>query len=101
LYDGWTGDGSGGDCGLSDNSSAGDWRLSNVKELQSLIDYGRYNPALPGGHPFSGVQSNAYWSSATNEYYTNRAWIVNLHHGSLSLYAKSDDLYVWPVRGGQ
>ena len=34
------------DCGLSDGSVAGDWRLPNVKELQSLIDFGFSGPAL-------------------------------------------------------
>ncbi len=29
-----------GECGLTDGSDVGDWRLPNVKELQSLIDYG-------------------------------------------------------------
>mgnify|MGYP007056009562 FL=1 len=42
-------------CGLSDGSSAGAWRLPNVKELQSLIDSGVRFPALTAGHPFSSV----------------------------------------------
>jgi hypothetical protein len=29
-----------GICGLADGSVAGDWRLPNVKELQSLVDFG-------------------------------------------------------------
>ena len=37
-------------------------RLPNVKELQSLIYFGQWNPALPPGHPFSGVLSFAYWT---------------------------------------
>src|SRR5262249_14576398 len=41
-----------GQCGLSDRSVAGDWRLPNVKELQSLIDFGQLSPALPADHPF-------------------------------------------------
>jgi hypothetical protein len=45
-----------GSCGLTDGSIAGDWRLPNVKEFQSLIDFGQHDPALPPGHPFSGVQ---------------------------------------------
>ncbi|MBF0627325.1 MAG: tandem-95 repeat protein [Magnetococcales bacterium] len=45
-----------------------DWRLPNRKELTSLIDRSRTNPALPSGHPFSGVQSGyhqlSYYSTA-------------------------------------
>ena len=47
----------------------GGWRLPSVQELRSLIDYDPSNtgsPRLPPGHPFSGVQSDAYWS-ATND----------------------------------
>jgi hypothetical protein len=63
-----------GQCGLSDGSVAGDWRLPNVKELQSLIDFGFSNPALSNaagtakwteGNTFSGVLSTPYWSSTT------------------------------------
>ena len=35
-----------GSAGLTDGSKAGDWRLPNVKELQSLIDFAYFNPAL-------------------------------------------------------
>jgi hypothetical protein len=101
LYDGWTGDGSGGDCGLSDGSSAGDWRLPNVRELQSLIDYGRYGPALPSGHPFTGVQSSAYWSSTSVAYDTSYAWGVGLYDGYVLPGDKMNADYVWPVRGGK
>ncbi len=41
-----------GECGLTDGSSAGDWRLPNRFELESLLDIGNYNPALPSGLPF-------------------------------------------------
>ena len=74
LYDGCTDcGGDNNDCGLSDGSVAGDWRLPNVKELQSLIHYGVSAPALPNtagtgkwseGEPFTNVQF-VYWSSTT------------------------------------
>ena len=54
-----------GMCGLTDGSSAGDWRLPNVQELLSLIDYGRNSPSLPVDHPFTGVQPSYHWSSTT------------------------------------
>ena len=90
-----------GYCGLTDGSSAGDWRLPNVRELQSLIDYGEYDPALPDGHPFTGVQSHYYWSSTTHAVITCAAWRVGLYGGMVYHDGKSFTYYVWPVRGGQ
>ena len=102
LYDGCSDcGGDENDCGLSDSSSAGDWRLPNVNELHSLLDYGRYNPSLPSGQPFSGVQSNVYWSSTTYANGTVYAWSVYLYYGSVSYPNKTGYYYVWPVRGGQ
>jgi hypothetical protein len=102
LYDGWTGDPGGGDCGLSDGSSVGEWRLPNRKELLSLIDLGRCNPALPSGYPFTGVQSYYYWSSTTNAGYPGFAWYVDLYDGYADRGSKGFVVYdVWPVRGGQ
>jgi hypothetical protein len=43
-----------------------DWRLPNRRELESLIDASRSSPALPLGHPFTGVQSSHYCSSSTD-----------------------------------
>ena len=91
-----------GSCGLTDGSSAGDWRLPNVREMQSLIDYGEYNPALPDGHPFTGVRSSAYWLSTTVASSTSNAWYVALSSGGVGGGAsKALTGYVWPVRGGQ
>ena len=104
LYDGCTNCfGTSGDCGLSDSSSAGDWRLPNVNELHSLVvDSGQTNPALPPGHPFSGVQSSSYWSSTTYAPSTSYAWYVYLSNGHVYVGdAKTYPYYVWPVRGGQ
>ena len=91
-----------GACGLSDGSVAGAWRLPNRKELDSLIDLGQFSPALPVGHPFSGVQSSSYWSSTTYAYppNPNNAWYVNLLNGLPFNFTKGDGGYMWPVRGG-
>jgi hypothetical protein len=91
------------DCGLTDGSNEGDWRLPNVRELFSLIDHSQYNPALPSGVAtvFTGVQSGHYWSSTTNAHDTSGAWYVKLSNGNVNVVDKTGSNYVWPVRGGQ
>jgi hypothetical protein len=84
---------------LTDGSVAGDWRLANVKELLSLIAFGNYSPAFPTVHPFSNVQSSYYWSSTTYASNTTRAWRVGFGNGGMVSGDKSNDDYVWPVRG--
>jgi hypothetical protein len=101
---------SAGYCGLTDGSIAGDWRLPNRSELNSLVDVAYYNPALSNtagtgqwspGNPFTNVQSVDYWSSTTSAYSTGYAWGVYMDHGDVHNSTKSNDGYVWPVRGGQ
>ncbi len=90
-----------GACGLTDGSVAGAWRLPNLRELQSLIDYGRSSPALPAGHPFSGVLNVNYWSSTSHAVVPSFAWQVNIDNGFVPNYEKVYNFYVWPVRDGQ
>jgi hypothetical protein len=87
------------DMGLADHDN---WRMPNVRELLSLIDFGAYNPALPKGHPFSHVKpSDLYWSSTTSMPDSAVAWTVSIMSGSARRYDKTNNLvYVWPVRRG-
>ncbi len=84
---------------LTDGSSAGDWRLPNFNELRSLVNPSQSNPSLTSGHPFTGVQSDGYWSSTT--YVSGNkllAWVVYMDKGNVFYYYKDYNKYIWPVR---
>jgi len=95
-----------GECGpdpgliLSDGSSGGDWRLPSMKELCTLIDYSRRNPALPNGHMFSNFPPGFYWSANALDSHPGMAWIVYMESGTTCYDdIKSNAGYIWPVRG--
>lgn len=89
-----------GECGLTDGSNAGDWRLPNRRELLSLIDDESYNPALPSGHPFTNVPIGYFWSSTTDSNNNAYAWYVYVSDGKVDNHDKARSDYVWPIRGG-
>jgi len=90
-------------CGDSSNSGTHqtDWRLPNIKELHSLVDFQNTNPALPSVNPFLSVKPNGYWSSTSNAGYSDYAWGIFLYLGGAGSDKKIVSNYVWPVRGGQ
>jgi hypothetical protein len=103
-----TGSLSAGYCGLTDGSSAGDWRLPNVGELHSLTHFGQQSPAVPNtegsgqwseGDPFFSVRSFNYWSGTTYKPDPDEVWDVDIAFGLVSNHPKDDEHYVWPVTG--
>lgn len=95
-----------GSCGLTDNSTAGSWRLPNIKELQSLIDRGHEAPALPDNNHFNNVITNVggagvvYLTSTTFADSLGQSWRVGFTSGRISASSKTLSGYVWPVRNG-
>ena len=102
-----------GSCGLADGSSPGDWYLPNRNQLASLVDISEYNPALPQGHPFTGVHGLHVWSGNTYAEEDDFAWTVTFSsidyfpNGYQVWYPKAPfagfpmfdkKLSVWPVR---
>ena len=78
-----------------------DWRLPNIRELLSLVDYGQKSPVLPPANPFVNVQLLRYWSSTSEPPDYDSARQIEFADGYTNSDGKIDTLYVWPVRGGQ
>lgn len=88
-----------------------DWRMPNVRELESIINHQNVSPAVSA--PFntgclsgctvsscSCTASSFYWSSTTYANSLTRAWFVLFSDGVKDTSAKSNASFVRAVRGG-
>ncbi|MCX6927573.1 MAG: DUF1566 domain-containing protein, partial [Verrucomicrobia bacterium] len=76
-----------------------DWRLPNVKELQSINDETLASPSVDTNF-FVGATPSRHWSSTTVVNQTNRAWYVDFQLGLASYDDKLNNLFTRCVRGG-
>jgi hypothetical protein len=101
-----------GDCGLTDSSSAGDWRLPTREEWGAMISQscGPNTPAIlndagtacygnGAGSSFVGVEDERYWSS-TSATSADRARVFDLNDAVSEALIKTSILRAWPVRVG-
>lgn len=101
------------DCGDTSGkrgSHRTDWRLPNVRELFSLVDFAFTSPAISNAagtgqgssnDPFTNFQASAYWSSTTNDYESGFEWVVSFGSGNVTNNSKRfNSGYVIAVRGG-
>ncbi len=84
---------------------SGNWRLPNINELLSIVDYKRYDPAIDIS-VFQNTASDYYWSSTTEAYFNpflpNERWFVNFDAGDSHNFSYgSHTFYVRCVRSRQ
>jgi len=78
-----------------------DWRIPNVKELESMINYDVSDPAgWLNSAGFTNVKYSSYWSSTTSQKSAAQAWMINMQKSVKLLKNKKSTYYAWPVRGG-
>lgn len=78
-----------------------DWRLPNVNELQTLVDFGRAAPALDPRafpEPFAALPSPYFWSSTTHAALPAMALYLNVRDGHVYRWTKGAAFAVRPVR---
>lgn len=79
-----------------------DWRLPNIRELQSIVDYGRMEPSID---PAFGGLAQYYWSSTSYLQSPNDGWGIGFNVGYVGVRPKFGDFdfsfnFVRAVRGG-
>lgn len=85
-----------GDCGLTDGSVAGQWRLPSMPELISLMDHFIPGQTLPYGHPFYNIQDEYYWSLTVSNIFDS--WMVELVSGNVKSDMSNSRISALPVR---
>ncbi|MCK5525312.1 MAG: DUF1566 domain-containing protein [Thiomargarita sp.] len=98
-----------GQCGLSDGSTSGMWRLPTIDEWKAMVDESYDFPALSNaagtsqwteGNAFSGVQTSCdYWSSTYSGGSGGFLLTVSLGYDCVG-GNETGPYYIWPVRGG-
>lgn len=74
-----------------------DWRLPNALELQSIVDYSRFNPSID---PVFECRSVVYWSGTTADTNPGVVWGAYFYNGFVYGHYKWSSLYTRCVRGG-
>jgi hypothetical protein len=74
-----------------------DWRLPNVRELESIVHYGRFDPAMA---PVFRTESMPYWTSTTFVDDPDLKWVIDCASGIVNVEFDWYARYVRTVRGG-
>ena len=77
-----------------------DWRLPNIKELQSINDETLINPSLNTNY-FNITSAKKYWSSTTLPNQTSNAWYMYTQFGITTFDAKTTKHNLICVRSNQ
>lgn len=77
-----------------------DWRLPDVRELASIVDFGKATAPRINTTYFLNTASGYYWISTTYAPLSTSAWVIDFNSGNLSTGVKTVKYYVKCVRAG-
>ncbi len=75
-----------------------DWKLPNINQLRSIVDYSTRSPSINFSY-FPYTERYVYWSSSTSTNNTNYSYYVNFYDGYIYSNDKSSIGYVRCVTG--
>ena len=78
-----------------------DWRLPDIKELQSIMDDTAVAAPTINATFFTDTNSAGYWSSTTDTNTPANAWTTDFNTGEMGNAVKTGSLNIRCVRGGQ
>lgn len=79
-----------------------DWRLPNINELKSIVDYAKPSTPTIDLNAFPNTQNGTngtYWSSNTYAQTTNNVWVVFFSFGGTGNGSKTNSYFVRCVTG--
>jgi hypothetical protein len=76
-----------------------DWRMPTRKELESIVDFGRSNPAIDASY-FPNTKIWYFWSSSPSAESSSLAWSLYFGTGDHNIHNRSSSNHVRLVRGG-
>ncbi len=77
-----------------------DWRLPNIRELISLVDYGAAEPAMNEIYFPNMPGIIVFWSSTTHQTHLGIARAIEFRYGADAEYGILKNKYLRSVRGG-
>ena len=76
------------------------WKLPNIKELGSIVDRTRSNPAIDTT-AFPATPADRTWSASPYAGTSVSAWVVGFNEGYVGVNLRDNTFYVRLVRAGQ
>ncbi len=73
---------------IGDSRNYSDWRIPNIKELESIVEYSCMSPAI-NLDVFSNTSRVSFWSSSSSFSSFYNAWAVHFDDGKITLNDKT------------
>lgn len=74
---------------IGNSRSYNDWRIPNIKELESIVEYRCISPSI-NLDVFNNTEGVSFWSASSVFFSPYKAWTVHFHSGTIALNHKTE-----------